>query len=681
MNAQGLPVNLNGLGWKVLVDIPSNDYYSGDWIIDWIGETTVGLSSSSTVSGANNGVNGRWVVTCTSDTPTFSITAINYPANPLIQLRMYRADHEADLLAGHIYTPLYRAKISKAGVWRPMDYQLANLTNVGKWEDSTPVDYFSYACSHWEITKDAGSTTHSGDNYTCSLIGYVRSDKSKLHVKWNFTNTTTTPTIDDGFGAKTIKSPRGAALAVGALVSGRRDTLTYDEGLDCYLNTALTGVIEFDEGIIAGIPPAVLIRLANDTGAHLDLSIPPMACDTLTGITDYAPSLAALCRTNLNSGLKPKPQIGNELFNTAAGFHCGPYATAKGTARWGAGNPNENWHGRALALVGAAFSSAYAGSGEDFDLRAAVQSAGSPDISSVRSTIIEATKHVAEGGGNVAPSSFTQTKVTMANYWGSRDRYPSTETSFQLFMGDAWAWYNGNAETKAALIEGFYSGAQAYIDGTGASRLTTWHDCAQYYGKKLTFYEGGNSEDGLGANPRQRVLGISKAAQAVVTMPSGHGWRTGMKALFRDIQGMTEVNNNTYDVTAYDDTTFTINVDSTGFTTFTNGTGASNFSTTDPTLRGVGFAFAQDGVTNGRTVCGQYCMAVSQAAATYLYTQKNLQQHISLSDCEFPSQYMFSGDSVFSGHPPPGYIYTPNNTWDAFEAWSQGILRFQATTS
>lgn len=674
MNAQGFPKNLNSKTWRTLFYKPISPDYAGNWIIDWIGECTVGLTGTSTVSGSNTGVNGRWVVTQDTANPTFTISAINV-ANPPTQIRIYRADHEAALLAGEVYTPLFIEKMAKAGVIRPMDYQLANTSNIGKWEDNTPVDYFSYACSHWDITKDAGSTSHTGDAYTATLSGFTLTDKAKVHVKWDFTNTTTTPTIDvEGTGAKVIKSPRAGTLATGALVLGRRDTLTYDEGLDCYLNTAILSVTEFDEGIIGGVPPEILLRLANDTSAHIDLSVPVMACDTLTGVTDYVSSLATLCAATLNSGLKARPQIGNELFNSAAAFHAGPYATAKGLDRWGAVGNNDanfNWHGRALSLVGAAFTTAYSGTGKEFDLRAAQQSSTTPDITSVRSTIVESPRHVSDGG-TIASNYITH--ICMANYWGSRDRYPSTEASFMNFVGDAWAWFNGSAATKAALIEGFYTGAQAFIDGTGASRLTTWHDCAQHYGKKLTFYEGGNSEDTLAANPRQRVLGISKAAQAVVTMPSGHGFRSGMKAIFRSIQGMTEVNDQTYDVTASDDTTFTIDVDSTAFTTFSGGTGASNFSTADPTLRGVGFA--GDGILTGAAICNQYCNAVSQAEIVYLYTMKNLRQHIALSDCEFPSQYHFCGDSVFSAHPSPDFIYGSNAAWEAFEHFSTNKARY-----
>lgn len=686
MNAQGFPKNLNSKTWSNVFNKPTDTYRPGNWVFGWVGGGTWSIGGSSTVSGSNtnvadSSVNGRWVVTNNSQSPTWSISAIDV-ANPPTAAWFVHEDDEAAFLAGEVYTPLFIEKMSKAGVIRPMDYQHTNKTNVALWADNTPVDYFSYSATWWDIARDAGSTSHSGDAYSATPpMGYTRTDKCKLHVKWDFTNTTTTPTFDDGGGAKTIVLPTCAAVAAGSLVSGRRDTLTFDEGLDKWLIAGL----EFDEGINAGVPIQMLVRLANDTGAHLDLSIPPMACDTLTGITDYVPSLATYLAANLNTGLKPRPQIGNELFNTFTNFYGGPYATAKGLDRWGAVGSNDanyNWHGRALSLVGAAFAAVYNDTTK-YDIRMAVQSAGTPDISAVRSTIMESPRHVSDGG--VAASAHV-THVCIANYWGTRSRYPSssgTEAAFHHFLADAWEWATASADRQLELTEQFYTfenGAQTFIDGTGQDRMETWWDCAQHYGKKLTYYEGGNSEDHIAINPRCRVLGISKAAQAVVTMPSGHGFRTGMLALFKDIQGMTEINaltgGSTPEVVSYTDTTFTIDVDSTAFGTFTGGDGGADFGVDGGSLNLRGVGFAGDGVSTGRDMCNNWLSACRDSPITYLYAMKNFRQAISLADSEFPSHFEFSGDGVWSAHPPPGYIYTQNGSGEAWEHFSTNKARF-----
>lgn len=676
MNAQGFPKNLNSKTWRTIFNKPISPDYTGNWIVDWVGEATVGLSGSSTVSGSTSGVNGRWVVSNTSATPTFSISAIN-AANPPTQIRIYRADHEDLLLAGEIFTPLFLEKMGKCGVIRPDTVQ-SNISNVALWRDRTPVDYFSYGCSHWDITRDAGTTTNIADAYSCTPpVGYVRSDKCKLHVKLNFTNTTTTPTFDDGFGAKLIKDPRCDAMTVGGLVINRRDTFTFDEGLDCWLSTRHGTSNEFDEGINGGMPPEVAIALCNKVNAHYHVNMPHLACDTLTGITDYATELATYAEANFNSGLKLRAQIGNELFNTSNGFFAGKYATAKGLDRWGAVGSNDanyNWHGRSLSLVGGAFAAVYNDTSK-YDILASVQSAGTPDISAVRSTILESPRHVSDGG-TIASSHVTV--ICIANYWASRLRYPSTSTpneaGFHFFIADAFEWATASAARQLELTEAFYGGAQAFIDGSGQDRMETWWNCAQFYLKRLACYEGANSEDHITANPRCRVLGISKAVNAVVTMPSGHGFRTGMQAgPFKLIEGMTEINHdtNTHEVLAYDDTTFTIALDTTTFSTFTNGTGTADYATNDPTLRGVGFS--GDGVTLGRDMCNDYLDAVRDSPITYLYAMKNLLQHISLADTEFPSHYVFSGLGVWTGH--PGNIYTYNSSWLAFEHFSTNKVR------
>jgi len=71
---------------------------------------------------------------------------------------------------------------------------------------------------------------------------------------------------------------------------------------------------------------------------------------------------------------------------------------------------------------------------------------------------------------------------------------------------------------------------------------------------------------------RQRAItGITKAASAVVTVPSGHGLATNDLVYFRGVSGMTEINGLVGTVTATASTTITVNINSSGFTTYTSG--------------------------------------------------------------------------------------------------------------
>jgi len=71
--------------------------------------------------------------------------------------------------------------------------------------------------------------------------------------------------------------------------------------------------------------------------------------------------------------------------------------------------------------------------------------------------------------------------------------------------------------------------------------------------------------------PSNRVIAnISKASSAVVTTLVDHGYAVGMKVKFKvpSVNGMVELDGISGDITAVTDSTFTVNVDTSGMTTF-----------------------------------------------------------------------------------------------------------------
>jgi hypothetical protein len=67
------------------------------------------------------------------------------------------------------------------------------------------------------------------------------------------------------------------------------------------------------------------------------------------------------------------------------------------------------------------------------------------------------------------------------------------------------------------------------------------------------------------------VTGATQANPCVITCSGGHSIEVGDTVSFASVGGMTELNGNSYDVTAVTATTITISVNSTGFTTYTSG--------------------------------------------------------------------------------------------------------------
>jgi hypothetical protein len=89
---------------------------------------------------------------------------------------------------------------------------------------------------------------------------------------------------------------------------------------------------------------------------------------------------------------------------------------------------------------------------------------------------------------------------------------------------------------------------------------------------KVSYIVGGGTTNTfeLFSNVRQTttITAITKANPCAITAPA-HGLTTGDKVGIFDVLGMTELNGNRYTVTVTDADNFTINVDSTGFTTYT----------------------------------------------------------------------------------------------------------------
>ena len=67
------------------------------------------------------------------------------------------------------------------------------------------------------------------------------------------------------------------------------------------------------------------------------------------------------------------------------------------------------------------------------------------------------------------------------------------------------------------------------------------------------------------------VLGITKAANGVVTTDLNHGYLTGQVVQLNGVVGMVEVNGNSYTITVVTEKTFKLNVDTSGYTAYTSG--------------------------------------------------------------------------------------------------------------
>jgi len=86
-------------------------------------------------------------------------------------------------------------------------------------------------------------------------------------------------------------------------------------------------------------------------------------------------------------------------------------------------------------------------------------------------------------------------------------------------------------------------------------------------GKMRVFYRGA-----LVTRPALTITAITKAANAVVTA-AAHGYQVGWIAVFAGVQGMVEINSLRGKVMSVTTDTITVDIDTTGFSTFTGDTG------------------------------------------------------------------------------------------------------------
>jgi hypothetical protein len=115
----------------------------------------------------------------------------------------------------------------------------------------------------------------------------------------------------------------------------------------------------------------------------------------------------------------------------------------------------------------------------------------------------------------------------------------------------------------------------------------------------------------LAANYNRTITNITQANPGVVTTSTAHGYFTGQAILHTAVVGMTEVNNQTYDIIVLSPTTYSI-VDTTGFTAYSSaGTATTTYSTT------MGIPNQLEGVIKDRIELMDTEMGSNQTAGSY----------------------------------------------------------------
>jgi|SRR6186713_112206 len=121
-------------------------------------------------------------------------------------------------------------------------------------------------------------------------------------------------------------------------------------------------------------------------------------------------------------------------------------------------------------------------------------------------------------------------------------------------------WWNSLTTGRAAVLQG-YDTIQVASDYCTPMTGATSYINVKYINTEFVY---------LPLTNQANITGISKAASAVVTVP-GHSFLVGQNVTFGYVGGMTQMNNLVGTISATTATTITVNINSTGFSTFTSG--------------------------------------------------------------------------------------------------------------
>lgn len=517
LDSNGYPLSLPSGTYHGQCDIEPATEYSGNWILDWVGNGTIEVNSDvTTVSGSLTGTDGQYVftnnVTSVGSGNNFliGISATN-AGNPISRIRVYRADQATNIANGEVWCPRFVQKLRTAnfGVLRFMDWTQTNVSNVVTWARRRSQDYITYGGSQWFSDLWAGDSTNVGNAYTVAAPSSFTSlvDKAQVTFRVNADGSGLSGyTLKVGTSAaKRMTYPGGSGTGGGPepndfFTSGPAATTmctaTYDADIDQWLLTG--GRVNENRGIINGIPPELAVSLCNLVGAHPWFCFPAYSLDPAS---DYVTSLATYCRDNLASGLKPRFECVNEVWNTF-GFAMTDYARNKSDALWGTGaGDQDNWYGKVASTAGQDVSAVYGADRSRYEMIFGVHTA----LNTIPTDRLAATEYVTQDAGD--PASDWVTQIAITNYWFSTD----TDADF-VTAGDDYDAAVGDA-AKLAVATSF--AATSYgTTGPNASngipylltQFSTWQTIANANSLGLTCYEGGYGLDFGNATTGQRNL-------------------------------------------------------------------------------------------------------------------------------------------------------------------------------
>jgi hypothetical protein len=260
-DTNGYPTVIRNGGQYLVTFIPSQSSRPGNYVLTWDGNGTVYILGNNTlISGSktSTGGSGRCVFSTTEVQLGVGIQSIGTPC--ITNMKLYHAADEADVVAGRVFGNQFKAKLREAnfGVYRFLNWQLGNASNLTTWATRKPVGYVSYGGQELRAKLYAGQTSSNGDDYSVYFGTGEPVDKQTIILKFNASKVFPKKTVTFGSGS-IIKWPaHGLSLNDPVGFGGT----TLPSPLTSSGNYYVNNVIDADTIQVANAPRGTTIALS-----------------------------------------------------------------------------------------------------------------------------------------------------------------------------------------------------------------------------------------------------------------------------------------------------------------------------------------------------------------------------------------------------------------------------------
>lgn len=371
------------------VDTPTS--YTGDYIVDWVGNTggsggspsiqIQGGSGTPTITSGsafvaftgtgtlrlfgNNGSVQFNVGSSSGFTITF-LTAGTYTS--LTNFRFYRAD-QATALATSPFNPDFVSSIKSMNprILRFLGWLNINAGNQTVYANRALTSNIAYNYAKWIPGNYVGDSSATGStNYTCTngtnhnASAYV--DKEMVQCRF-LTTDTGTPTMNrGGLGAiPIVNNNPNSSWTTGTITTNQLATLVYDSTLNAYLYKA-GGISWLDGGEVA---IEDMVTLCNQCGCDMWWNVSHLT--DIASITSFMQLIAPILNGKLYI------EYSNEVWNFAGGFDQTGYANKMATALGFTSGTFHSFYGLKIAQIMTAAKTAWSGAGRSLsDLRGVI---------------------------------------------------------------------------------------------------------------------------------------------------------------------------------------------------------------------------------------------------------------------------------------------------------------------